>query len=272
MLKRVADQGGQRLPAFLATHPDPGNREERTRALATKAAVGKTNLVVRQRDYVKGLDGVVFGRDPRQGYFEGSRYFNPELRFQMVFPEGWKTQDSKSAVMAQSPDQNSQMQMTITAKNDLSPSAYVASLQRSGRIVNSSGSSENIGGYAAWAGRVLVQDASGKQGTLVAVFIRPSADLMFQILGQTSAEVSEDEILRSARSFRELTDPGRLSPTPDRVKVITAQHAGDFLSVVQAQGAQAVGIEETAILNNTFPDQPINAGELFKIVIGGRRR
>ena len=30
MLKRISDSSGQRLPAFMSTHPDPGDREQRT--------------------------------------------------------------------------------------------------------------------------------------------------------------------------------------------------------------------------------------------------
>jgi predicted Zn-dependent protease len=274
MLKRVSEQAGQRLPAFLSTHPDPGNREERTRALATQAAAGKSGLIVKQRDYVQGLDGIVYGQDPRQGYFEGAHYFNPELRFQMIFPEGWKTSDTKSAVAAASPDQTSMMQMTVTTGNGLSPAAYVASLERAGRIVGSRGASETIGGYPAWVGRVGVQDQSGTQSTLFAVFIRATPERLFEILGKSPAagDAGEDEMLRAARSFRDLNDPGRLAVEPDRVKVIRATRSGDFLSLVQSQGAQAVGIEETAILNNAFPDQQVNAGELVKIVVPGRRR
>jgi predicted Zn-dependent protease len=274
MLKRVADKSGQRLPTFLSTHPDPGSREERTRSLATQASAGKTGLIVKQRDYVQGLEGVVFGRDPRQGYFEGARYYNPELRFQMTFPEGWKTQDSKSAVVAATTDQTSMMQMTVTGGGGLSPAAYVASLERAGRIVGSQGAGETIGGYPAWAGRLRVQDQSGTQGTLLAVFIRTTPEVMFEILGKTPAagDAAEDQILSAARSFRGLTDPGRLAVDPDRVKIIRASRSGDFLSLVQAQGAQAIGIEETAILNNAFPDTPVNTGELVKIVAAGRRR
>jgi predicted Zn-dependent protease len=272
MLKRVSEQSGQRLPAFLSTHPDPGNREERTRALANQAVAGKSGLIVKQRDYVQGLDGIVYGRDPRQGYFEAGRYYNPELRFQMSFPQGWKTSDSKSAVVAASPDQTSMMQMTVSSGNGLSPSAYVASLERGGRIAGSRGDSQTIGGYPAWVGRVSVQDQSGAQSTLFATFIRTTPERLFQILGKSPApgDAGEDEIERAARSFRDLNDPARISVEPDRVKVLRAPRSSDFLSLVQSQGAQAVGIEETAILNNTFPDQQVNAGELVKIVAPGR--
>jgi predicted Zn-dependent protease len=272
MLKRVSDQAGQRLPTFLSTHPDPGSREERTRALAAKAVEGKTGLIVHERAYVQRLDGMVFGRDPQQGFFEGTRYYHPKLRFQVAFPEGWKTQDSRSAVMALSPDEKSRVQLTLAPKSDLSPSAYVAQLKSNGRILESRGSSETIGGYPAWAGQVVVQNAQGQQGTLDAVLIRTSPELMYQFLGQSGApgDAGEEEIFRTARSFAELRDPARLSVKPDRVRVVQARSSGDFMSLVQSQGAQAIGMEETAILNNKFNDQHINSGELFKVVASGR--
>src|SRR5262249_27978903 len=70
MLKRVGERAGQRLPAYLSTHPDPGDREERTRRLAASAATAKVSLVIASRNYTQRLDRMVYGRDPRQGYFE----------------------------------------------------------------------------------------------------------------------------------------------------------------------------------------------------------
>ena len=273
MLKRVADAGGQGLPTFLATHPDPGSREERTRALAQKAVAGKTGLVVRARAYVQRLDGAVFGKDPRQGYFEGGRYYHPELRFQMTFPEGWKVQDSKSAILAATADDRAQMQMTLTAKSDLSPAGHVAELERAGKISTSRGRSETIGGYPAWIGHLLVPAGAGATTTLAAVYIRKSPDLMFQVLGKSPEpeDAAEGQIFAAARSFRDLSDPARLAAQPDRMKVVAAPRSGDFLGLIQSLGAQAVGMDETAILNNAFPDTPVNAGGLVKIVVAGRR-
>ncbi|MEK7329475.1 MAG: M48 family metallopeptidase, partial [Candidatus Eisenbacteria bacterium] len=81
MLKRVGERGGQRLPGFLSTHPDPGDRGVRTAELARAARAGKTGLVTRRPEYVRRLEGMVFGADPRQGYFERDDYYHPGLGF-----------------------------------------------------------------------------------------------------------------------------------------------------------------------------------------------
>jgi predicted Zn-dependent protease len=274
MLKRVADRGGQRLPGFLSTHPDPGNREERTHGLAQKAVAGKTGLVIRGRAYVQKMDGVVFGKDPRQGYFEANRYFHPQLRFQMSFPEGWKVQDSRSAVRAVSAEEQptAQMELILMQKNDFSPEQAVAELQRSGRIAGARGATETIAGFPAWVGHVGVPGDQGVVTTLTAVLLRKSPELMFEVVGKSSepGDAADAAILAAARSFRELRDPARLGVQPDRVKVVAAPRSTDFQGLVQSLGAQALNEEDTEILNNLHGDQTVNANELLKIVVAGR--
>ncbi len=274
MLKRVSDRAGQRLPTFLSTHPDPGSREERTRALAQQAAAGKPGLAVRSRDYLKRQDGVVFGVDPRQGYFEENRYYHPALGFQMTFPAGWSHQDSRRAIVAASPSQGAKLQMTLVSGTALSPAAFVAELERSGRIEAYRGGEETIGGCAAWTGRLITLDDQDQQVTLVAAFIRESPERMFQILGRTAQPGDADEgaIIAAARSFRRLTEPARLEAQPDRVKVVAVTKASDFQSLIASLGPQAADLEQTAILNNVFADTEVRAGEALKIVAAGKRK
>jgi len=276
MLKRVSDRAGQRLPGYLSTHPDPGNREEKTRALAHKAVEGKTGLTVHGRSYVQRMNGVVFGKDPRQGFLENNHYYHPGLRFQMSFPEGWKIQDTRSAVRAASPEENptTQMELTLMQKNDLAPEAVVGALQQAGRISDARGAAETIGGHPAWVGHVAVPGDQGAVTVLTAMFLRKSPELMFEVVGKSAEpeDAGDAAILAAARSFRDLTDPARLNVQPDRVKVVAAPHAGDFQGLIQSLGAQAINEEDTEILNNMHGDQNVNANELVKIVVAGRRR
>ena len=270
MLKRVAEVAGSSLPAFLSTHPDPGSREERTTALSRQATAGKTGLIIRGNEYIRQQDGIVYGVDPRQGYFENEHYYHPSLGFQMTFPSGWKTQDSRQSVVAQSQDQSSAIQMTIVDAGGGSPRDYVSELQRSGKIASASGGSETIGGYPAWVGRFQVTNSQGQTSVLDAAYIQKSGQQMFQVLGLPGQY--ESSIFSTARSFRALTDPARLNVQPDRVHVVTAPRAGTFQDVVASLGPQAVDVNTESILNNTFPDQPVQAGELIKIVVPGHHR
>ncbi len=112
ILERQRDAaGGGGVPEWQSTHPDPGNRviaaEQR---MATSQIEGG---IVRDEEYLQRIDGMMFGMDPAQGFFVEGRFVHPELRFQFRFPEGWATQNAPTAVLAQSPEQDAVMQITL---------------------------------------------------------------------------------------------------------------------------------------------------------------
>ncbi|OGF13061.1 MAG: hypothetical protein A2W00_12135 [Candidatus Eisenbacteria bacterium RBG_16_71_46] len=272
MLERVGERAGQRLPAFLSTHPDPGDRQARTTALSREAAAGRKGLVIAGRAYVQALEGVAYGNDPRQGFFDGARYYHPTLQFQMAFPAGWKYQNGRAEVLAVAPGERAGMQLTLADTRGLAPAAYVADLQARGSVV-AAGGAEPIGTFDAWVGRLQTRAQDGSQVVMAAAFVRKAADQTFQILGRSAATGDADEraIFTSARSFRALADPARLEVTPDHVHLVTVDAAGSFADVVRRQSAQAIGLDETAILNNAQPDEDLRAGQLLKIVLPGKR-
>lgn len=273
MLGRISAASGQRLPSFLSTHPDPGNREVHTTQLANQAAAGKTGLVVNGPSYVDRLDGIVFGADPRQGFFESAHFYHPQMRFHMSFPSGWTTQNGRASVVAVSSGKTAQMQLTLANAGSLSPSEFVAELGRKGSIADASGRRETIGGYDAWVGRIAVAAQDGSRQSLAAAWIRRN-EQMFQFLGasQTPGGDEEAQIVESVRSFRELTDPARLNVVPNRLRVMRASSAGSFRSAVSQLGSQAISVEQTAILNDKELEDRVAAGERIKIVVPGSRR
>ena len=262
-LRRVGEQAGQRMPAFMSTHPDPGDREERTRALAKAAAAGKSGLAIRGRDYVRRLDGIVFGNDPRQGWFEGTHFVHPEMRFEITFPSGWATQNSRASVAAAAPDQSGAMQLTVEDAKGQSPSEFVQQLAGSSRITGSEGERESVGGLAAWVGHVVVTRRDNTSATLIAAFIRDGAH-MFQVVGQSAT--NERPVFVSIRSFRQVSDPARLAVQPARVKVVTVPKTGPFSSVAASFGPQQIDVVPESILNNVEPDESVAAGTLLKLV------
>jgi predicted Zn-dependent protease len=268
MLKRIGDQSGQRLPGFLETHPDPGDREKVVAALAKQAVAGKGALVINQNVYIRRVDNVVFGQDPRQGYFVGDLYFHPGLRFQINFPAGWSHRDSRAAVAAGEPNQAAVVQLsTAQGGADLAPEAFVAQILAKGSISGAHGARETIGGYSAWVGHIDVPAEGQTPTTLDAAFIRKDA-LLFQILGQSlhPGDIQEGRIFTTIRSFRSLNDAARINVKPDRVRVSNVDAAGAFDAVVKRLGALPADLETNAIMNNVQTADRVTAGTLVKVV------
>jgi predicted Zn-dependent protease len=266
-LARISAASGSTLPTYLSTHPDPAAREVTVRALAAKAVGARTDLKIARDSYIRSLDGLVFGEDPQQGYFEGDRFYHPGLEFQMDFPAGWKHQNTRQTVMAGS-GQTAVMQLTIVGTNNLSPSQYVSQLQAAGKITTAQGQSETIGGWPAWVGQVGVQDSQGNTGTLALAMIERAQGSAFQVLGQGNVGA----VIASARSLRPLTDQGRLAATPARIRIVSAPGSGHFDTVMSGLGAQGIPMSELAILNGVDPNAPVTKGQPLKTVVPARLR
>ncbi|MGE5180210.1 MAG: M48 family metalloprotease [Bacteroidota bacterium] len=269
-LKRIGERSASSLPSFLSTHPDPGDREIRTTQLANAAASSAHRpLEIDAPQYRAHIDGLTYGDDPRAGYFVGNRFYHPQLKFQMIFPQGWKTQNQPSQVVAASPS-GAAMQLTLVKTDDtsLSPSDYVASLQKKGEVVQANGHSENFRDYPAWVGTVTAQTDQGNKD-FQAVWVRIQPGQFLQILGQGNSESAADQIFASARTIAALTDRDRLNVTPDRVVVTPAPRSAPFSDLWASMGGGAISLEEGAILNSTRAGTVIERGTPIKTVKKG---
>jgi predicted Zn-dependent protease len=267
ILRRVGERSGQTLPAFLSTHPDPGDRETRTRELANAAAAGRNGLIVGQKKYLTELDGVVFGVDPRAGFFEGTTFYHPELNFELRFPSGWQTRNTRAAVLAASQDQRAIMQVSLVDAGGRGPEDYVRSLHSAGHITAATGANESIHGNAAWVGRLQTRNQDGSEGTMVAAFVK-RGDNMFQFLGRTAVVGAEDEgrILETARSLQPISDAAKRAAQPNVVDLVAAPAAGSLRDLLPKLGTQAVDPEEIALINDLELDETVLKGQTLKVV------
>jgi predicted Zn-dependent protease len=90
-----------RVPNFLSTHPNPLDRFKRVGELA-EAEQQKTNnfnLAVNRDSYLRMIDGIVYGPDPKQGYTENNVFYHPVLKFQFPVPVDWQLQNSPQQVV-----------------------------------------------------------------------------------------------------------------------------------------------------------------------------
>ena len=47
------------------------------------------NAKVNAQQYMQRVNGLVYGADPRNGFFQGNTFYHPDLRFQITLPSGW---------------------------------------------------------------------------------------------------------------------------------------------------------------------------------------
>src|SRR6516225_7152518 len=75
-----------RAPDFLSSHPATPERIKNAQASAHQfaATAGERD----KADYISGIDGMIYGEDPSEGFVRGRRFLHPKLGFTFVAPEG----------------------------------------------------------------------------------------------------------------------------------------------------------------------------------------
>src|SRR6185295_3226006 len=74
------------------------------------------------------LDGLVFGNNPRQGFFTGNQFSHPDLRFRITFPAGWTMHNGAQAVVAVSAQGDGAIELSQASEPsaDAAARAFVA--------------------------------------------------------------------------------------------------------------------------------------------------
>jgi predicted Zn-dependent protease len=268
-LGRLSDAGGAgRLPEWLSTHPDPGNRIERLERIIDTVPLDQRKLIVDRDDYLRRIQGMTFGEDPRQGYFEGSNFYHPQMRFQLKFPEEWKKQNMAQAVVAVSPGEDAIIQLSLAGQTPPEQAARQFLTQQGVQAGNAS--TARINGLPAASSYFQAQTEQGVIEGIVS-FVSYSGQT-FGIMGYTPTGKlsSYDRVFQGTiGSFSELRDASKINVKPARLELVKLPRQMT-LEQFNSQYPSTIPIEQLAIINELEgPASVIPAGRTLKRVVGG---
>lgn len=267
-LERAGENAGSSgVPSWLSTHPFPAERIERTNQRVAALERPLPELNTGEAEYMGQIDAVVYGTNPRNGYFRGAAFLHPELRFRIDLPEGWQYQNMTQAVMAGSPQQDALIQLTLAQGT---PEAAARQFLSQQGIRGTAPTRETVNGLSAVSARFEAQTEDAVlRGD--ALYIAHGGDT-YQILAYTrAARFSDYEPVfrRSLGSFARLTDAQALGVQPDRIEVVRVPENMTLAQFNQRYPSE-IDITELALINQlSGPDQTIPAGTRVKRVTGG---
>ena len=267
MLTRVSQaQGGGRVPEWLATHPNPENRRGRIEQEIAALPQNFSGAAVNRDIYLRRLDGLVFGNNPREGYFKENQFFHPDLRFRVTFPEGWTTNNGKQAVIAVSPQQDAMVEVSV-AKEPTADAAARAFLAQQG-LTNGYPVRTSVGGLpAVTAGFAAATDNGTLRGT--ALFVEYGG-AVYRLVGYaTDARWPAVQVTveRALQSFARLTDPATLAVQPQRVDIVRIDRRTTIEELAR-QRPSPVPAATLALVNQVEPQTPLEPGRLVKWIVG----
>lgn len=273
-LERKSSQSeSEELPTFLSTHPSPAAREATVSKLAAewKTQLKLSNPAVNRNSYLRKIDGIIYGEDPKGGFLENNVFYHPVLKFQFATPVNWAYQNTPQRVQLVSKDGKAMMMFTFAPGKTLQEAASTFLQQNQLRAVDSR--EQNVNGLRALAVVADQQPQQGQQQQQSAIrtlsyFIQygDAIYLMLGVSGMNDFNYFSQQFTNSMQSFRQLTDPSKLNRKPDRVRIKTVAQTGTLQQSLAAYTTDTKKLQEMAVLNGMELNDRVEKGTLIKVI------
>ncbi|MEM9408290.1 MAG: M48 family metalloprotease, partial [Acidobacteriota bacterium] len=260
-----AASGGGGMPAWASTHPAPANRSELIRQQVAAEGLGEGQLRVDRDGYLQRLDGMVYGADPRQGFFREGMFYHPQMAFQMRFPQGWPTQNSRQAVVGINPDRNAMVQLSLRREETVQAAAQ-AFFQQQG--VERGQRWDGMRHDPSLAYAFQARDAQGVPQLGGIVSFLEQGDVILQLIGYGRTDTlrgAAPALRQTLASFAQLRDRRLLSVEPMRLEVQRARSGTSLQAVARNASIDAADLE---LINAMDGGGSFPSGSLFKTVRG----
>lgn len=275
-IKNLSDSEGGRIPTFLSTHPDPGDRYTRVHQLAAnwQTQHNSADLDVGRDSYLRMIDGLIYGEDPNQGFVEAGTFYHPVLKFQYPIPPGWKTNNTPQQVQMAPEDGKAYMYFTIASQKTFQEAVSQHLSENQLTLVQSNETLvSGMPAYVVVAEQEIQQEqaveGAEKQYIRLQTYFIRYGETMYQFTGMSmKADFAtyQPQFTRTMTNFRPLTDPAMLNKQPERISIVTVKQSGTLQSVLQREGMPQSRFKELAILNGMNLQDEVASGMLIKVI------
>jgi predicted Zn-dependent protease len=275
-LERQSAASGQgEIPDFLSTHPNPGDRNKTVGKLAGewKKKLNLTDAQVNRNAYLKRIDGLIYGEDPKQGFVEQGFFYHPGLKFQFAVPQGWQYQNTPTQVQMASKD--GKAMLVLSMAKGASPEEAAAGFLKQNNMQVLDSKETTVNGLQAIAVLADVRGQEGQpqqQGVRTQSFFIKYGELIYLILGASSVADFSTHVpmfSRSQESFKELTDNEKIKRQPERIRLKTVGKTATLQEILGQAGVDEKRRSEHAILNGMELNDKVDAGTIIKIISRG---
>lgn len=263
-LGRVSEASGNagRIPGFLSTHPDPGDRVAATTAWADTVS-DYSQLITGRDRFLDRMNGLVYGDDPRQGYFDGLRFLHGGLRLQFDMPTGWRGINQATQVVMVEPNGTAQIVLSQAAQATLNE-AMAAWRQQQG-VQTGAATAGNVGqGSQSAEFTASMQDGTSLRGR-VQFFLHGGS--VYQVLGiSTSVNWSQwiGAVDATMRSFT--TPPANQQYRRVRELRVVTLASGKTVDALAGESGDAATARELALINSVDEGVMLPAGRKVKTI------
>ena len=262
---RLEGKKPQTYHGVFSTHPRNDIRLQEVVAAAGKLPEDKKTTKVEY--YREKTEGLVYGKNAQQT--EKNRYNHQRLGFSLLFPEDWKVENQRSAIVGTAPDSSATITIKVAQRNGNQPADMAL---REVYDVRTLEQDEELNQYRLTGHTGKLPSPAAGAPDRVAVIYYGSRQYMLEGKIQGDApdkyvkEQYDNLFLTSIRSFRPLRKSDVVQPDIKRVKYVQANEKTTFASLARHMDIGDYAEEQLRLLNGYYPRGEPKPGEWIKIV------
>jgi len=252
-----------RAPDFLSSHPATPERISNALANARQYSGPGTAGGRDKVAYLSGIDGIVFGEDPSEGFVRGRRFLHPRLGFTFTAPEGFALDNTAQAVLGVKRGGGQALRLDVVrVPAEQTLAAYLTSGWIE-KIDAATVEDVTINGFPG-----ATATAKGDQWDFRLYAIRFGSDVYRFIYAAKHHTPETDRIFRdSIGTFRRMSLAEIEDAKPLRLQVVTVG-PGDTVDKLASRMAVADRqVERFRVLNGLEPGDRLKSGSEVKIVV-----
>ena len=248
---------------FLASHPSTPRRIE----LAKRHArfFGAPGSGIRNKeDYLKNINGILFGDSAQEGYVRGSRFSHSGLGITFNAPSGFKIENNAEAVVISGPGQIAVRFDGISQPRSVNLVTYLNSGWVNG-LVSASTRPGKINGLTAAYGEAKADDWN-----FHITLIRVGTQIYrFILAAPKSTDAAADIARRISGTFRKLTRAEQRGLKPLEVKIVKVRSADSIATLANRMQGVERKLKLFRLINAMKPGDRLKPGQMVKIVVKG---
>lgn len=273
-LKKISEKGGQSIPTFQSTHPDPGDRMNKVEKLATQYQTEHPSKYNVNRDsYLRKIDGIIYGEDPKQGFVENGQFYHPALKLQFPVPSGWQYENTPAQFQMAAKDGKSMVLFTMAEGKSLDEAAQAVIKNYSLQVAENNKTTINGNPAIVMVSTQVAQTQSGQAAAATANSIQVATWLIqyggniYAIHGVATAAnfaANTGQFKSIAQGFKAVTDGSILNRQPDRIRIKSVQKDGTLKDALKDNGQADGKLADLAIINGMDLSAKVTKGMLIK--------
>jgi len=248
----------------FATHPK--NDKRLKEVIESVGDSSKDNVKVNQQQYLKQLDGMVFGKNSNDGIVHNNTFYHADLGIAVSFPENWDIKNLADRVIASEKNNQASIQLlTLELDEYVSAQEFI---EENKALKNLSDEKEiNIEGIKGYSAIATIKTEYGKQRARIVVMqIVRQAYIFIGAAKKEDDLTSFDElIIETARSLHKLTTAENKQAGALHIALIK-NNTKTFKSLSEHSALTDYAEETLRLLNGMYPEGEPLKGQWLKVI------